>query len=407
MKSLKLFLGILLLCAFLSTTASGAFIIPQRDCCFQIWAAGCNLGWATSLMFYTKVRERWVPADQTIYNFIIRGGEQIRIANRQCGKYPQAWSGWQNLRGRLQRTAESFSKRPNSKNRNQIWNYLRSTYLWGNHLRIAIVGRKIRTATCSEKYFKLGWFIAYTQQTLKIADETLRRGRPGWVNQVRDAKKHMSRADGVLYEWERLKPITGRCVRIKDIPARRKLSELRSLRITPDNLNYMIRTMDWLWLSMQTRILNDCSFLNTRIPPVNSSPPSNTRKHPTTSSSPPSNTRKPPTTSSSHPSIRSVAGFWKMGEIGKDPMCNINLRTDRGKHGYKRGSSFRICSPGFSFWKLTGNFLQFIRYRSYMGGPIEICASFHLVRKNYWEGVGTIRAKHGKPARKVRLYITK
>lgn len=393
MKSFKLFLGILLLCTFLSTTASGAFIIPQRDCCFQIWAAGCNLGWATSLMNYTKVREEWVPADQTIYNFIIRGGEQIRIANRQCGKYPQAWSGWQNLRGRLQKTAESFSKRPNSKNRNQIWNYLKGTYLWGNHLRIAIVGRKIRTATCSEKYFKLGWFLAYTQQTLKIADETLKRGSPDWVNQVRDAKKHMSYADSVLYEWERLKPITGRCVRLKNIPIRKKLSELRRLTITPANLNYMIRTMDWLGLSMQTRISNDCSFLSTRIPPVNSPPPSNTRK--------------PPATSSSHPSIRSVAGFWKMGEIGKDPMCDINLLTDRGKHGYKRGPSFRTCRPGFSFWKLTGNLLQFICYKSYMGGPTEICASFHLVRKNYWEGDWTIRAKHGKPARKVRLYITK
>lgn len=370
MKSFKLFLGILLLCTFLSTTAFGAFIIPQRDCCFQIWAAGCNLGWVTSLMHYTKVREEWVPADQTIYNFIIRGGEQIRIANRQCGKYPQAWSGWQNFSGRLQKTAESFSKRPNSKNRNQIWNYLRSTYLWGNHLRIAIAGRKIRTATCSEKYFKLGWFLAYTQQTLKIADETLKRGSPGWVNQVRDAKKHMSYADSVLYEWERLKPITGRCVRLKNIPIRKKLSELRRLTITPDNLNYMIRTMDWLGLSMQTRISNDCSFLNTRIPPVNSPPPSNTRK--------------PPATSSSHPhnqgnnSFAGILSSWEFGRTSGDRLGTVVLTSKKGKYGYIIGGYHH---PNETYWRFNGK--DSIVFIDSNGRPTT---KFVRINQNYWKG---------------------
>jgi hypothetical protein len=296
MKSFKLFLSIFVLGILISTPASGAHKFPQEDCCFQIWAAGCNLGWATSLMSYTRSRESWVPADQSIRDFILRGGEQIRISNDRCGMYPEAWSGWQYLNASLQRTADSFSQQPNSNHRNQIWNYLKETFFWGTYLRIAVVGKtdkKIKTDTCSEKYFELGWLIAYTQQTLKVADETLRRGNSGWENQVEDAKKNMSYAGYILQEYKKLRPITGRCVRLEDIEASKNLSGLMRLNTTPANLTQMIRVIDWLQATLQERMLADCPSTanNQRRLPVNPPPairaPANQLPPPTATTIPP------------------------------------------------------------------------------------------------------------------------
>ncbi len=258
MRFLKLILGILLISAFLITPALGWKPSPVNNCCFQIWAAGCNLGWSTSLMNYTTVRERWAPADQTIYNNIIRAGDHIMNANRECGAL-QAWPGWKLKRSALHSIATSLSKWPNSNNRRQLLNRLRNTYSWARPLRIAVyANRRVETDTCSEKYFKLGWLIGYVQQTLKIGDEALKIGRMDWGEPVIDAKNHMNHIIRVLYEYGNLRPITGRCVRIYDLDVPNRISELINLQITPYNLNYMVMALDWIWKNMQARISTDC-----------------------------------------------------------------------------------------------------------------------------------------------------
>ncbi len=261
MKPSKVLIGILFLCAiFLSSPVSGQQSVPSPNCCFFIWGAGCNLGWATSLMGYTKSRGRWVPADQSIVDFIVTGADCFRLAHRQCRHpYLEAFGGWEGIRGNLRNVASSLSRYPDSNNRNRLWKYLLETYKLGNSLRVAIADRKIVTDTCEEKYYKMGWLLAFTQQTLKIADESLRAGRSVWVDQVRDAKRYMMITHKVFYSYSNLRPLTGNCLFIADLRARERLLKLKGLRTTPRNLRTMIQTVDWLQRNIQTRIRNDCT----------------------------------------------------------------------------------------------------------------------------------------------------
>ena len=228
---------------------------PRWDCCWHIWAAGCNLGWATSLMYNTQSRQEWagIP-DQTISNFIVTAGESIAAANDVCSRVNPAWPGWQHQRNYLLNLVNSFRKRPNSVTRNQTYNS------FGNFLRVVIIaGKKYDNSTCAEKYYRLGWLLSYAQQTLKISDEQRIRGNKKWDHFAITGKKYIKEAVNIIQALSVLRPVTGRCVNLQGLDLIARMSQLQRLPVTEENLRYMIFEVDRMWGQINQQITDDCS----------------------------------------------------------------------------------------------------------------------------------------------------
>jgi len=259
MRKIKVLLIGIIVFALLMLSLQSQQRRPKWDCCVLIWATGCYLGWSSSLMWYTQIRERWSSPDQTTYDNIVKAGQALAAANNSCSSNPQAWPNWRNKQSYLNNLARNFANNPSSRNRRLLANTLQSTFGWGNALRYAVwASRPYQTDTCAEKYFKMGWTIAYSQQTLKIAYEAFSYGNPGWTDIVKDAKRHLGVALTTYYSYRKVKPATGRCVNMEDLAVAQKIRQITGMRITATNLKYMIQINDWLWENMQRRLYTNC-----------------------------------------------------------------------------------------------------------------------------------------------------
>lgn len=264
----KNFVLLLIIVFILSSSAFSQQDPPRGDCCWHIWSAGCNLGWTTSLMYYTQSRQVWAGRpDQAMFDFIITAGESIAAAYRTCSRVNPAWPGWMYKKNHLINLANRFRSRPNSITRNQTYASLKSTYnsLSQPLLRVVIIaGRKYNQATCSEKYYKLGWMLSYAQQTLKISDEQMRRGNRRWNSIVINGKDYISSSIKILRDLFVLRPITGRCVNLRRLDLINRMNRLLRLPITVKNLRYMISEIDKMWRQINLQIQRDCSSGSTQ-----------------------------------------------------------------------------------------------------------------------------------------------
>jgi len=246
---------------FFTNAVSPQQNFPRRDCCWQIWAAGCNLGWATSLMYYTQSRQRWagVP-DETIARFIETAGLHIVTSNQVCSRLLPAWPEAVNMQNYLRNLAANFRRMPNSFNRQRLHMSLNSTFSnYSRPLMVEVVAnRRQMASTCSEKYFKMGWLLSYAQQTLKIADEQLRGRYPNWMSTVFDARNRLNNFVMVLRQYFALRPVTGRCVRIGDFNLINRVNQLLHVQVNPTSLGYMIREVDAMHAQLQQRLPQDC-----------------------------------------------------------------------------------------------------------------------------------------------------
>ena len=242
-------------------TAHSQQNLPRRDCCWQIWAAGCNLGWATSLMYYTQSRQRWAGGpDESIANFIVTAGNHIVTANQVCSRFLPAWPSAPNMRNYLRTMAANFRRWPHSRHRQQLHMSLKSTLSnYAHPLMVVVVANQRRTAsTCSEKYYKMGWLLSYAQQTLKIANEQYVNRYPNWMSTVFDARNHLNNFLLVIRQYFSLRPITGRCVRIGDFDLINRVNRLLRVNVNYNSLGYMIREVDSMHMQLQQRLPQDC-----------------------------------------------------------------------------------------------------------------------------------------------------
>jgi hypothetical protein len=237
----------------------------DENCRFQIWAAGSNLGWSTSLMYYTREREQWLEGpDSTITNNLLRAGRHIQQANQRCNQGPtQAWPAWSQKKYTLKQITDSLANNPSSRNRNELSKHLWSTQNWSIPLRVIDTGAQIiNDGTCAEKYFRMGWWTGYIQQTLHIAGEALKDGNPAWKDMVHHAKNHMGSLLNTVFEYQNLKPITGHCACIDTQDLIKRISDIQSRDFSSQSLNYMTGGFDWLQPEIQQRIIDDCPGRN-------------------------------------------------------------------------------------------------------------------------------------------------
>jgi hypothetical protein len=226
---------------------------PRGDCCFHIFSAGSNLGWAYSLLNYTGVRTRLEPADETTFADILTAGRHIEMAARTCSSLNPAWPDWQNLKQYLANQVEEIRRRPDPLIRKQVTGNIRSTYLWSQPLRVRILdGQKYEHDTCAEKYFRLGFLLGYAQQTLAIAQELRQAGRPDWAGPVADGRGYLDACLQVLNEYFGLAGCTA--IRDLDLPGRITsllASDTGQLEVTNDALRA-------IWESLQQRLTRTC-----------------------------------------------------------------------------------------------------------------------------------------------------
>ncbi len=161
------------------SASSAQQIVPERDCCVQIYSTGRWIGWAASFMEATRMRQAPSQFDEPMFEFLQRAGDGLRIANRSCTPNQiEAWGGWTAMVAQLNALAGKLrDPREHLIKRRQIYVYLQGAYnSWGNALAVMQVNRRtIRQTTCATLYFRLGYATAYAAQALRHANEQFNR----------------------------------------------------------------------------------------------------------------------------------------------------------------------------------------------------------------------------------------
>ena len=241
---------------------SGPSDPPQPECCFNIWATGCNLGWACALLKYTQKRMRWMPADEPIARFLLTAAGHVRGAYFTCSKMNPAWPDWKNKQRLLNNLVTRFRRKPDRNTRFQIWNEVKGLIHWNEPLKSQVVyyeGRSRKFAsepTCGDKYFLLGFYLSYAQQSLKIAEEGMEEGHTGWNKAIIDGFSALHKASRVLEQYYLIR--TGHCVPIKDLRIKARISSINRPGNAHRELKTRIHMLDKLNEELQRRMESKC-----------------------------------------------------------------------------------------------------------------------------------------------------
>ncbi|HEX3280126.1 MAG TPA: hypothetical protein VHR36_02755 [Pyrinomonadaceae bacterium] len=228
---------------------------PRADCCFHIYSVGSNLGWASSLLNYTFVRMRLEPADNTIFENMLRAGQHVEAACKTCSKINPAWLDWSNRQQYLTGQVNAIRQQPDTTTRRSVAGSVASTYQWGQALRVRVLDQQpYEHDTCAEKYFKLGFLLGYAQQTLAIAEERMAQGRNDWSAPISDAHGALRQSLQVLTEYFGL---TG-CSEIRDLSLQERITNL--LNSDPRGLSAINQEMRGIWESLQQRVTQQCDL---------------------------------------------------------------------------------------------------------------------------------------------------
>jgi hypothetical protein len=228
---------------------------PRGDCCFHIYSAGSNLGWASSLLNYTFVRMRLEPADDTIFQNLLRAGQHVEAACKTCSKINPAWADWANRQQYLAGQVNAIQQQPDTTTRRSVAGSIASTYQWGQALRVRILDRQAyEHDTCAEKYYRLGFLLGYAQQTLAIAEERMAQGRNDWSAPISDAHGALRQSLQVLTEYFGL---IG-CSEIRDLQLQERITNL--LNSDPRGLPAINQEMRSIWQSLQQRVTQQCDL---------------------------------------------------------------------------------------------------------------------------------------------------
>lgn len=235
---------------------------PRGDCCFHIYSVGSNLGWASSLLNYTFVRMRLEPADDTIFENMLRAGQHVEAACKTCSKVNPAWLDWANRQQYLASQVNAIRQQPDTTTRRSVAGSVASTYQWGQALRVRVLDQQAyEHDTCAEKYFKLGFTLGYAQQTLAIAEERMAQGRNDWNAAVSASHAALRQSLQVFSEYFGL---TG-CSDIRDLRLPERITNL--LNGDPRNMSANNLEMRGIWESLQQRVTQQCVLGTGPVPP--------------------------------------------------------------------------------------------------------------------------------------------
>ena len=235
---------------------------PRSDCCFHIYSVGSNLGWASSLLNYTFVRTRLEPADNTIFENMLRAGQHVEAASKTCSKINPAWQDWSNRQQYLTSQVNAIRQQPDTTTRRSVAGSVASTYQWGQALRVRVLDQQAyEHDTCAEKYFKLGFLLGYAQQTLAIAGERMAQGRNDWSAAVSDAHAALRQSLQVFSEYFGLTD----CSEIRELSLPERITNL--LNGNPRNMSANISEMRGIWESLQQRVTQQCDVGPGPLPP--------------------------------------------------------------------------------------------------------------------------------------------
>ncbi len=218
------------------------------DCCFQIYGTGRWLGWAASLLEYTRIRTRPVVYDQAIINCLNKAIANVEAANLQCGSRLQAWPGWRQKQNWLRylirklQTPSTASK-SHRQRRVEVWRSIEQAYgTWADALSIQVVdGRALHQMTCSTCYFRLGFDTACAAQAFRQAEESFRYGRDNRaIQQLHRAQGYLERAQKALRDYRALQrrlSFSVRCVNLDALRLEERMQRI-SRNISLNKYNY-------------------------------------------------------------------------------------------------------------------------------------------------------------------------
>ncbi len=257
-KILLLVLVILLSVSMPVTTHSQTSRPIEPDCCFLIYGTGRWLGWAASLLEYTRIRTRPVVYDQAIVDCLNKVNQSLEATNWQCGSALEAWPDWRykqrwiNLQISKLRTP-STGLVSHHDNRNQVWRQIEQAYhTWANDLSVQrFNGETLKQVTCSTCYFKLGFDTAYAGQAFRQADESFKFGNyERGEEQLQRAKSYLGRALEDLrayYAIQRRISFSIRCVDLSALHLGSRINRITNSAL--NKYNYRVYMDDALRLS--------------------------------------------------------------------------------------------------------------------------------------------------------------
>jgi hypothetical protein len=188
--------------------------VAGQPAAYHIFAAGSRLGWASGLGQYSIG-----PADRSIIEHLQVAGEHVIWANRESYLPVKAWPNCTANRAEIRSWADDLSRKPDNATRRQI--PIRANSLAGtlaNQLRTQTMGTPEQVATCDAAYMNLGYQLGYAQQALAIAVEAAQNGDVALAQQAqRDGMSHLQNSSRILFDYERIISLTGRCADLRDV----------------------------------------------------------------------------------------------------------------------------------------------------------------------------------------------
>jgi hypothetical protein len=239
---------------------------PRPDCCRNIWMAGCNLGWASSLSWATEIRERWEAPDQAMFDLLTRAAQFIQASHAGCSAFNPAWPDAEAKSAWLLRWRDVLRARPDSTTRKQLSRTLGGALSLGDELKrqkFIYQGseRESNLPSCAEKYFKLGYILSYAQHHFQLAAEAIRLGNANVPEIIANSRSWLVRMQAELAEFARIS--TGPCVDLtdKNLPAR--VTAIQEIQIRPDNLTAVMGLVDGVWGDLDSAIAGRCGGAGT------------------------------------------------------------------------------------------------------------------------------------------------
>jgi len=214
---------------------------------YHIFATASRLGWAGGLSRYSVG-----PADQTIIDHLATAGEHARAAYETSFEPTRAWPNWKSIRSQFNSWAGQLARTRSGTYRRQLANTLAGRYgSLADQLGYQTVKDKQRAANCDYYYCKLGYLMAFGQQTLQIAQGAESNGNTSLRSKTRrDGIAHLSQAVNVMNSMERVKLASGFCVDLRDVK-QWLLSIIRG-----GSLGNQVRTATKAWKTALERIMN-------------------------------------------------------------------------------------------------------------------------------------------------------
>ncbi|MBN1930406.1 MAG: hypothetical protein JW786_02195 [Desulfobacterales bacterium] len=186
----------------------------EQPAAYHIFAACSRLGWAAGLSRYTVGN-----ADRDIIEHLTTAGEHIMWANRTSYPPNPAWPDWSQLQSKYELLAGDLANNPTETYRKQLANRLSTSYEpLAQELDVQMIGETYSTTTCDGQYCRIGYQLAYGQQSLAVAEEALANGYATLASQAsQDGKNHVAAARKSMAVMDDIVPSSGRCAELSDI----------------------------------------------------------------------------------------------------------------------------------------------------------------------------------------------